>query len=75
MQDKQPDAASASTHIEMEDASELLKVLKSDCTDIGTRPPRHKWPKSWFGMEDSVLPLERNLYGHPLAGQVWERQF
>ena len=22
-----------------------------------------------------VQPLERNLYGHPSAGQLWERQF
>ena len=26
-------------------------------------------------MEDPVVPLERNLYGHPLAGQLCERQF
>ena len=26
-------------------------------------------------MEDLVVPLERNLYGHPLAGLLWERQF
>ena len=26
-------------------------------------------------MEDPVVPLERYLYGHPLAGQMWERQF
>ena len=25
--------------------------------------------------EDSVVPLERNLYGHALAGLLWERQF
>ena len=25
-------------------------------------------------MEDPVVPLERNLYGHPLAGLSWERQ-
>ena len=25
-------------------------------------------------MEDPVVPLERNLYGHPLAGLLWERQ-
>ena len=39
------------------------------------RLPRHKWPKSWSSMEDPVVPLERNLYGHPLAGLLWERQF
>ena len=26
-------------------------------------------------MEDPVAPLERNLYGHPLAGLLWESQF
>ena len=26
-------------------------------------------------MEDPVVPLERNLYGHPLAALSWERQF
>ena len=39
------------------------------------RLPRHKWPKSWSSMEDPVVPLERNLYGHSLAGLLWERQF
>ena len=24
---------------------------------------------------DPVVPLERTLYGHPLAGLLWERQF
>ena len=26
-------------------------------------------------MEDRVVLLERNLYGHPLGGLLWERQF
>ena len=26
-------------------------------------------------MEDPVVPLERNLYGHPLTGLLWERHF
>ena len=26
-------------------------------------------------MEVPVVPLERNLYGHPFAGLLWERQF
>ena len=42
-------------------------------TDIWIRLPRHKWPKSWSSMEDPVVPLERNLYGHPLAGLLWEK--
>ena len=36
---------------------------------------KHKWPKSWSSMEDPVVPLERNLYGHPLARLLWERQY
>ena len=34
-----------------------------------------QWPKSWSSMEDPVVSLERNLYGHPLARLLWERQF
>ena len=30
---------------------------------------------TWSSMEDPVVPLERNLYGHPLAGLLWERRF
>ena len=52
-----------------------LKSPKSECPDICIRLPRHKWPKSWSSMEDPVVLLERNLYGHPLAGLSWERQF
>ena len=69
------DAASAYTQVKKEDAPKLLKNPKSECPDIWIRLPRHKWPKSWSIMEDPVVPLERNLYGHPLAGLLWERQF
>ena len=48
---------------------------KTERPDFWIRLPRHKWPKSWSSMEDPVLPLERNLHGHPLAGLLWERQF
>ena len=69
------DAVSAYTQVKMEDAPKLLKIPKSECPDIWICLPRHKWPKSWSSMEDPVVPLERNLYGHPLAGLLWERQF
>ena len=68
------DAVAAYTQIKMEDAPKLLKIQKSECPDIWIRLPRHKWPKSWSSMEDPVVPLERNLYGHALAGLLWERQ-
>ena len=59
----------------MEDAPRSLKIPKSECPDVWIRLPGHKWPKSWSSMEDPVVPLERNLYGHPLAGLLWEGQF
>ena len=69
------DAVSAYTQVKMEDAHKLLKIPKSECPDIWIRLPRHKWPKLWSSMEDPVVPLERNLYGHPWAGLLRERQF
>ena len=69
------DAVSAYTQIKMEDAPKLLQVPKSECPDIWIRLPRHQWHKSWSSMEDPVVPLQRNPYGHLLAGLLWERQF
>ena len=59
----------------MEDAPKLLKNPKSECPDIWIRLPRHKWLQSWSSMEDPFVPLERSLYGHPLAGLLWEGNF
>ena len=69
------DAASAYTQGKMEDAPRLFGIPKSECPDIWIRYQRQKWPNSWSQIEDPVVPLERNLYGHPLAGLLWERQF
>ena len=69
------DAVSAYTQVKMEDAPKFLKIPKSECPDIWIRVPRHKWPKSWSSTEDPVVPHERNFFGHPLAGLLWERQF
>ena len=44
--------------------------FQSECPDIWIRLPKYRWPKSWSSMEDPVVPLERNLYGHPLAGYL-----
>ena len=68
------ETVSAYTQVKMEDAHKLFKIPKSECPDIWIRLRRHKWPKSWSSVEDPVVPLERNLYGHPLAGLLWERQ-
>ena len=65
------DTVYAYTQVKMEDAPKLLKIPESECPDIWIRLPRHKWPKLWSSMEGWVVPLERNLYGHPLAGLLW----
>ena len=67
------DAVFAYTLVKMENAHKLFKIPKSECPDNWIRLPRHKWPESWSSMEDPVVPLERNLYGHPLAGLLWEK--
>ena len=45
----------------------VCSILKSECPDVWKRLPRQKWPKSWANMEDPVVHLERNLYGHPFG--------
>ena len=69
------DAVSAYTQVNMEDAQKLRKIPKSECPDVWIRLPKHKWAKSWEYIDDPVVLLERNLFGHPLAGPLWERQF
>ena len=54
----------------MEDAPknvENSKIGMSRHLDL----PRHKWLNLWSSIEDPVVPLERNLFGHPLAGLLW----
>ena len=63
--------ATSYTQVKMENAPTLLKILKSE--NFWRRLPKHKWAKSWSSMEDQVVPLERNLYGHPSVTIV-ERQ-
>ena len=69
------DAFSAYTHIKMEDDPRLLRIPRSECPDVWIRLPSHKWPKSWMNIEDPVVPLERNLYGHLLDGQDNQQKF
>ena len=59
----------------MEEAPSLLNIPKAECPDIWIRLPKHKWPKSWSSKGTPVVLLERNLYGHPLAGLLRKMQF
>ena len=38
-----------------------------ETSDISIHLPRHKWPILWLNMEDPVVLLERNPYGHRFA--------
>ena len=69
------DAISAYTQVKMEDEQKRLKIPKSECPDVWTRLPKHKRPKSWEYIENPVVFLERKIFGHLLAGLLWERQF
>ena len=69
------DAESVYTQVKLKVASRFLRIPKSECPDVWRRLPRHKWPKTWSNIEDPLVLLERNLYGHPLAGLLWERPF
>ena len=69
------DTVSACTQVKMEDAPTLLNIPKSECPDTWTRLPKHKWPKPWSSMEDPVVPLERNLYGHPFGRTIMGKAF
>ena len=67
--------AGAEVQVKMEDAPRLLKILESKCPDVSIRRPRPNWLKSWANIEDLVVFLQRNLFGHPSAGLLWKREF
>ena len=72
------DAVSAYTQVKLEDAPSLFKKFQSQNVQIFGfvyQNTKHKWPKSWSSMEDTVVPLQRNLYGHSQARLLWEKQF
>ena len=68
------DAISAAyTQAKMTEAPRLLRLPKEECPEIWIRIPQRNRPKSWDKIDDPVVSLERNLFGYPLAGFLWER--
>ena len=49
------------------------KLTKLKCPDMWRRLPRHKWPNHGPVWKTQSFLLKENLYGHPLAGLLWER--
>ena len=64
------DAIGAYTQVTLANAAKFLGL--NVITETWISLPYHKRPKSWENIEDPVCPLLLNLYGHPLAGLLWE---
>ena len=43
-------------------------------TPILTALAETEYPATWENVGDPVILLEGKLYGHPLAGLLWERK-
>ena len=69
------DAGSAYTQVQMEDAHKLLKIPKIGVSRHLDSSTTTQMAKIMVQYGRPVVPLERNLYGHPLAGLLWEKQF
>ena len=69
------DCVSAYTQVKNADMARLLKLPRNKCPVVWIRIPKDRWPKWWHekGLVDPVVPLLVNLYGHPLAGLLWEK--
>ncbi len=71
------DAVGAYTQILLEDSRKLLG--KHVIPETWISLPYAQQPKWWHemnngaGIIDPVCPLIRNLYGHPLAGMLWDK--
>ena len=68
------DCVSAYTQVNNADTARLLKLPRRKCPVVWIRIPKDRWPTWWRekGLVDLVAPLLVNLYGHPLAGLLWE---
>ena len=73
MRGQAADAVKAYTQVSLHQAHHLLGLPKEKCPDTWISLPKSRRPLQWETVEDPVCPLERNLYGHPLAGLLWER--
>ena len=54
---------------------DVTSKLSGEASDAASEYFHDKSPKSWDKIDDPVVPLERNLYGHPLAGLLCDRKF
>ena len=69
------DAVSADTQVKKGICPKIIEKFQNRNVQTFGFVYHDTWPKSRSSMEYPVVPLERNLYGHPLEGLLWERQF
>ena len=69
------DAVSACFRLQWKMHQRHWKFPKSECPDIWICLPLHWWPKSWSSVEDPVVLLERNLYGHLFGKNTVGKKF
>jgi hypothetical protein len=68
------DARAAYTQVELADVPNLLNRHNKDTqADTWITLPKNRRPQSWDNIQDPVCLLKRNLYGHNLAGLIWEK--
>ena len=68
------DAIGASTQVKLNDVNHLLGK-GNVMVDTFVCLPRYLWPQSWIDkkLANPYCPLCVNIYGHKLAGLLWQR--
>ena len=59
------DAVSFHTQVKNGRCSQIIEDSKIGVSRHLDSSTTTQWRKSWSSMEDPIVPLERNLYGHP----------
>ena len=67
------DAIGAYTQVILKDAHIILGGNEGNYIETWITLPRERRPKHWDNMEKPVCKLRLNLYGHPMAGLIWEK--
>ena len=69
------DAVSTYAQVKMTYAPKFLRMPKEERIELWITVSSRRRPKSWENIEEPLVPLGRNLYGHPWARFLWERNF
>ena len=67
------DAIGAYTQVVLKEAHIILGGAENNYIETWISLPRDRRPKHWDNIEKPVCKLRLNLYGHPMAGLIWEK--